>query len=68
MGDVAAIEEDGAADGIHESAYCSQERRLAGAVRAEQGHDLALVDVEVDTEKDLDVPAVGDLETPDGQQ
>ena len=38
-----------------------QQRRLAGAVGAEQGDDLAFVDVEVDAEEDLQRP-VGDVD------
>ena len=40
---------------------------LAGAVRAEQGDDLALVHVEVDAEEDLH-RAVGRVEAADGEE
>ena len=45
----------------------AQQRRLAGAVRAEEGDALALGDLEVDAEEDLDA-AVADVEVADGQQ
>ena len=61
VGDVAAVEDDGAAIGRDDAGDRLQERGLAGAVGAEQGDDLALVDLEVDAEEHLHV-AVGHVE------
>ena len=43
-----------------------EQRRLAGPVGAEQGDDLALVDLEVDVEQHLHV-AVAHVQAPDEQ-
>ena len=54
-------------DGPGDARYRLQQRRLAGAVRAEQGDDLALADVEVDAEQHLHV-AVAHVEAPHVEQ
>ena len=51
VGDVAAVEEDRAVRRLLHAGDGAQQRRLARAVRAEQGDDLALLDVEVDAEQ-----------------
>src|SRR5439155_933801 len=61
--DVLAVEQDGAADRLDQPGDGLQERRLASAVRAEQGDDLALGHIEVDTEEDLHL-VVGDVDAP----
>src|SRR6202008_4997207 len=61
-GDVVPVEEHLAGTGVDETGHRLQERRLAGAVGAEEGDDLAFVDLEVDTEEDLHRP-VGDVES-----
>ena len=58
---------DRAAVGLDDPADRLQQRRLAGAVRAEQRDDLALVDLDVDTEQHLPA-AVPDVEAADQQQ
>ena len=60
-GDVPPVEQDLAALGRGEPGDGPQQRRLAGAVGAEHGEDLALVDVDADVEEDLGA-AVGHLE------
>ena len=55
-GHVLACERDRAPLGLDQAADALQQRRLAGAVGSEQGDDLALDDVEVDTEEDLHGP------------
>ena len=67
VGDVAAVEDDRALVGRDQAGDRLEQRRLAGAVGAEQRHDLALVDLEVDVEQHLHV-AVADVEAPDEQQ
>ena len=57
---------DAPADGLQQPRDGRQQRRLPGAVRAEQGDDLAFGDVEVHAEQHLGA-AVGDAE-PDGVQ
>ena len=47
--DVPSAKRDGSAARMIEPVDRAQRRRLAGAVRADQGHDLALVDVEGDS-------------------
>ena len=47
VGDVAAVEDDGAVIGLDHPADGPQQRRLAGAVGAEQRHDLALADLDL---------------------
>ena len=56
-----AAEGDGAGDCGASPEIDPQQRRLAGAVRAEQGDDLAGVDAQVDAEEHLDV-AVGEVD------
>ena len=54
VGDVRAVEEDRAVDRRRPRPEMAlEQRRLAGAVGAEQGDDLALVDLEVDVEQHL---------------
>ena len=53
MGDVSSPEVHGASDGVDETGDGFEHRRLAGAVRPQQGDDLALLDLEVDTEQHL---------------
>ena len=67
VGDVAPVEDDRAAVGLDQPGDGLEQRRLAGAVGAEQGDDLALADLEVDAEQHLHV-AVGDVELADEQQ
>ena len=71
VGDVAAVEHDGAAGRLLDAADGPQQRRLARAVGAQQGDDLALLDVEVDAEQhlhavvfDVDVAAHEQLAAP----
>ena len=64
VGDVAAVEAHDAAFGDLEAADDAQDRRLAGAVRAEQRDALALVDLEVDVEQHLH-RAVGEVDVRD---
>ena len=56
--DVLAVVEDGAVRRRRQAADGAEQRGLAGAVGAEQGDDLALVDVEVDVEQHLHRPVV----------
>ena len=65
--DVAAVEDDRAAVGLDDAADRLQQRALAGAVRAEQRDDLALLDVEVDVEQHLPVVVAG-VDAADEQQ
>ena len=58
--DVAPVEDDRALVGLDHPADGLEQRRLAGAVRAEQRDDLALVDLEVDVEQHLHA-AVADV-------
>ncbi len=53
VGDVATVEQDGAARRLLGAADGAQQGRLAGAVGAEQRDDLALADVEVGAEQHL---------------
>src|SRR6185312_9302332 len=56
--DIPALEHDAAAallDETHDRAKC---RRLAGAVAAEQRHDLAFADLERDVEQDMRGPVM----------
>ena len=55
VGDVAPVEDHRALVGLDHPADGLQQRRLAGAVGAEQRDDLALVDLEVDVEEHLHV-------------
>ena len=63
VGDLAAVEQHDAAIGFDDAGDGAQQRRLAGAVRAEEGDALALGDLEVDAEEDLHA-AVADVEAP----
>src|SRR5205807_4263730 len=60
-GDVVAVESDLAGARVDEPGYGLEQRRLAGAVGAEEGHDLPLLDLEVDAEEHLHRP-VGDVD------
>ncbi len=71
VGDVAAVEEDGAADGVDEAADGLEQGGFAGAVGAEQRDDLVLLHLDVDAEQDLDsvvldVDALADEKGPVG--
>ena len=66
-GHVDAVEDDRAAVGLDDPRDGAQQRRLAGAVGAEQGDDLALVHLEVDVEQHLHA-AVADVEVADEEQ
>ena len=61
VGDVAAVDDDGAVAGLLRAADGAQEGRLARAVGAQQGHDLAVLDVEVNVEKHLE-PVIEDVD------
>ena len=67
VGDVAAVEEDRPADRVDQPADRLEQRRLAGAVGAEQRDDLALADLDVDAEQHLH-PVVRHVEPAHGQQ
>src|SRR3954452_22889687 len=67
MRDCAHVEYDDSTDRVDQAADRPQEGRLTGSVGAEQRDDLALMDVEVHTEQDLQVAAVRDLETSYGE-
>ena len=67
VGGVAPVEHDRPAVGGHHAGDGLQERRLAGAVGAEQRDDLALVDLEVHAEQHLDV-VVAHVDVADEQQ
>ena len=54
LGDVVALELDRTRSGARVAADRHQQRRLAGAIGADQGHDLALADIEVDAVQRLD--------------
>src|ERR671910_427116 len=58
VGHVAPVKPHGTAAGLHQARHSLEQRRLAGAVGAEEGHDLALVDLEVDPEQHLHVVVV----------
>ena len=62
-GDALAVVADRAGLDRLQAADALERRRLAGAVRADQAHELALADVEVDALDRVDA-AVGDLELP----
>src|SRR5579883_507436 len=53
-GDIDTVEVDPAAERTIEAAEIVVERRLAGAVAAQQRHDLAGADAEIDAAQDLD--------------
>src|SRR5207302_1543024 len=52
--DAVAVELDGAAAGANEPGESLQSSRLASAVAAQNGHDLARLDVDADSLKSLD--------------
>ena len=58
VGDVPPVEDDGTLVGLDHAADRLQQGRLAGAVGAEQGHDLALVDLKIDVEEHLHLAVV----------
>ena len=53
LGDVVAVELDGAAIGLDQAGDHVKHRGLAGAVRAEQSHRLAAADIDADAAHDL---------------
>ena len=53
LGDVVAVEFDGAAIGLDQAGDHVEHRGLAGAVRAEQTHRLAAADIDADAAHDL---------------
>jgi hypothetical protein len=57
--DVVAVDRHGAGTGIDDAADDADQRRLAGAVRAEQAENLALADLQVDIFKRLKTRGVG---------
>ena len=61
VGDVAPVEDDGAVVGLDHPTDGPQERRLAGAVGADEGHDLSLADFDGDVGQDDDT-VVADIE------
>ncbi len=65
--DVAAVEHHGTAIGFDDATDRLEQRALAGAVRAEQRHDLAFAQVEVDAADDR-AAAVAGLEAAHQQQ
>ena len=65
--DVATVEVDGAADRVDQTADGLEQGRLARAVGAEQGDDLALSDLHVDAEQHLHA-VVGHVDATAGQQ
>ena len=61
VGDVAAVEEDAAGVRLLEAGREAQHGRLAAAARAEEGEELALLDLEGDVVDGLDgAEALGD--------
>ena len=66
-GDVVAVEHDGAAARSGQPRDRGEQRRLAGAVGAQQRDDLVAVHVAVHAEEHLRL-AVGELEVADGEQ
>ena len=58
VGDVDAVEPDGAGRRHLKQVQTAQQRRFAGAGRADDGHDLAAVDAEVAVVQGLDGAAV----------
>ncbi len=67
VGDVAAVEDDGAAVGLDHAADGPQQRRLARPVGADQGDDLALADLDLDVGEHGDA-VVADAELADGEE
>jgi len=67
LGDVAAPEQDLAGAGARLAEDRHHQRRLAGAIGADQGDDLARIDLEVDALERLDL-AVGSAEAADREQ
>jgi hypothetical protein len=59
-GDVLAVEQDAAGGAQRRAAHGHQQRGLAGAVGADQRHDLAGLDLEVDAAQRLDAPVAGE--------
>src|SRR5262249_3078220 len=66
-GDVRAVEADAAHARLRRAADRHQQRRLSGAVGADQGHDLALVDGQIDAMQRLDM-AIEGMDSGDLQQ
>ncbi len=67
VGDVGAVEYELAAGRLVDAAHQVEDRGLAGAVGADDGEDLALVDVEGDAVDGLDAAEV-DREAVDGEE
>ena len=67
VGDVAPVEDDGAVVGLDHPADGPQQRRLAGAVGADEGDDLALADLDRDVGQDDDA-VVADAELAHGEE
>ena len=59
LGDVLAVEDDRAGAGARRAADGHHQGRLAGTVGADQGDDLALLDVDVDALEGLDLAVEG---------
>ena len=67
VGDVAPVEDDGAVVGLDHPADGPQQRRLAGAVGADEGDDLPLADLDGHVGQDDDA-VVADAELAHGQE
>ena len=67
LGERLAVDHDRAGVGHMDAVQDLEDRRLAGAVAAEQGMDLALLDLEIDVDQRLDAPeGLGDAAHFDG--
>jgi hypothetical protein len=67
VGDVTAVEFDPAGARARLAEDRHHQRRLTGPVGADQRHDLAGVDIEIDALQRLDLP-IGRAQRPDGEQ
>ena len=67
VGDVASVEDDGAVIGLDHPADGPEQRRLAGAVGADEGDDLSLADLDGHVGQHGD-PVVADAELAHGQE
>ena len=65
--DVAPVEHDRAVIGLGDPTDRTQQGRLAGSVRADESHDLALTDLDRNVREDGHA-VVADLELADGQE
>ncbi|EGE57986.1 hypothetical protein RHECNPAF_3500035 [Rhizobium etli CNPAF512] len=59
LGDIAALEDDRALASLWAAADRHHQRRLAGAVGADQADDLALVDLDIDAGQCTDIAIIG---------